>query len=92
MTASSPTPWPSTPSSPPSPPSRRGRRAERIPNGAPAPRDAADFLTLLDELAARGRAIRQQSVAEGAPWPTPEERAAAARLETVDDAAAGGGA
>lgn len=53
-------PWPSAPSSPPS---RRGRRAERAPFDAPEPGDAAALLSLLDELAARGRAIRQQAAA-----------------------------
>lgn len=46
------------------------------PNGP-----TAELWTLLDELAARGRAIRQQGTAG----------AAAARPESADDAAAGGG-
>ncbi len=41
---------------------RGGRRAELEPFDAPEPGDAA-LLSLLEELAARGRAIRQQAAA-----------------------------
>lgn len=50
-------PWPSASSS------RGGRRAERETFNVPEPGDAAALLSLLDELAARGRVIRQQAAA-----------------------------
>lgn len=68
------------------PVAREPRRGENIcgrvadvsaaPFNAPEPGDAAALLSLLDDLAARGRAIRQQ--------------AAAARPETAAEVAGGG--